>query len=521
MHSALHLPAFPLEALLRSQPVLRGQPCAVIDPAQPDDRTRAKAPLLAVNPPAARAGIHPDMSAIQALARCPELTTLDRHPDIERELASQLRELAHTLAPRVEAAASDSLLLDVATLPAARSDPSGWLNTTLDALASLGIPVQAALADNPQLAHLASLADETSARLDFEGPEPVITPSASSQPVAPDQLHPLPLSLLVHFGLEAEHLGLFRQLGLQTLGDFARLPAQALGERFGSSVRRLHELLHDQIRHPITHHEKPEKYFETIDFEYEINSSEILIFYLKRLLQAIVSKLCVQRRAAVALRLELGFGAAPAQRRMFRLPEPSSDPVLLLRPLQVHLESLQLPGPVTGLLLEVVAGLPGAAQHHLFERALRDPHRLAATLARLESILGPDSVGIPVRADSHRPDSFRMEPFNPGAAVVEAADRPGELAPPPLPLRRFRPPLTLAMATESGRGGLRRPLAVLSGPRRGRVARFRGPFPLSGHWWDPDSAWQQIEWDVELDSGHLLRLAMVPPDEWRLEGEYG
>jgi nucleotidyltransferase/DNA polymerase involved in DNA repair len=63
--------------------------------------------------PAARTGIHPGMSAVQALARCPELTTLDRQPDHERALASQLRELARTLAPRLEAAAPDSLLLDV------------------------------------------------------------------------------------------------------------------------------------------------------------------------------------------------------------------------------------------------------------------------------------------------------------------------------------------------------------------------------------------------------------------------
>jgi len=501
--------------------VLREQPCAVIDPAQPDDRARAKAPLLAINPAAARAGIHPGMSAVQALARCPELTTLNRHPASEREFASQLRELAHTLAPRVEAAAPDSLLLDVATLPAARRHPIDWLNATLEALASLGAPVHAALAGNPQLARLASLADETSARLHFEGPEPAITPSAALQPIAPDQLHPLPLSLLVHFELEAEHLGLFQQLGLHTLGDFARLPAQALGERFGASVRRLHELLHDQTRQPITHHAKPEQCLELIDFEHEINSSEVLIFYLKRLLKTIVPKLCFQHRAAVALRLELDFADASAHRRILRLPEPTSDPELLLRPLQVHLESLQLPGPVTGLLVEAVAGLPGTAQHHLFERALRDPHRLATTLARLESILGPDAVGIPVRVDSYRPDSFRMEPFNPGGAAVELVECPGDLAPPPLPLRRFRPPLTLAMATEPGRGGLQRPLAVLSGPLRGRVARFRGPFPLSGHWWDPEAAWQQAEWDVELDSGHLLRLALTPPDEWRLEGEYG
>ena len=86
------------------------------------------------------------------------------------------------------------------------------------------------------------------------------------------------------------------------------------------------------------------------------------------------------------------------------------------------------------------------------------------------------------------------------------------------PLRRFRPPLVIAVAADSGT--LPRPLALLTGPRRGTVVHHRGPFLSSGNWWDNTTAWQQAEWDLELTSGHLVRIAFHPPDHWQLEGGY-
>jgi hypothetical protein len=65
-----------------------------------------------------------------------------------------------------------------------------------------------------------------------------------------------------------------------------------------------------------------------------------------------------------------------------------------------------------------------------------------------------------------------------------------------------------------------RPLALLSGPVRGEIAGFRGPFRHSGDWWDPERAWQRLEWDVMLVDRQLVRLAFVPPDRWELEGVY-
>lgn len=70
-------------------------------------------------------------------------------------------------------------------------------------------------------------------------------------------------------------------------------------------------------------------------------------------------------------------------------------------------------------------------------------------------------------------------------------------------------------------GGLdQRPQALLTGPYAGPIRRCHGPFPMSGDWWCPRGAWRRIEWDVEMESQHLLRLASLPPDRWLVEGSY-
>ena len=69
MFSTLHLPALPLEALLRFRPELRLVPCAVVDHLVHDSRTTT--PLLALNQLAANYHLTPGISATQALIRCP------------------------------------------------------------------------------------------------------------------------------------------------------------------------------------------------------------------------------------------------------------------------------------------------------------------------------------------------------------------------------------------------------------------------------------------------------------------
>lgn len=91
--------------------------------------------------------------------------------------------------------------------------------------------------------------------------------------------------------------------------------------------------------------------------------------------------------------------------------------------------------------------------------------------------------------------------------------------PVPSPLHRFRPPRPVSVAFETIRS-IAIPKAILTGTHTGEIQNTRGPFPLSGDWWEPDKYWHHLEWDIELANHQLLRLTQLPPDVWQLEGIY-
>ena len=82
-------------------------------------------------------------------------------------------------------------------------------------------------------------------------------------------------------------------------------------------------------------------------------------------------------------------------------------------------------------------------------------------------------------------------------------------------LRRYRPPRDLRVQT-----GLEGPVWIEGGGLRGEVVARRGPWRLSGHWWDLARAWDREEWDVELASGGIYRLARLGDGSWVADGMY-
>src|SRR5207245_11435857 len=137
---------------------------------------------------------------------------------------------------------------------------------------------------------------------------------------------------------------------------------------------------------------------------------------------------------------------------------------------------------------------------------------LAALLARLVRLVGPDNVGSPAVDDSHRPDAITLDPFSPPDSVVNDADATTER---PLALRRLRPPPVVTVAIDD-----ERPARVTRGATAARVVTCAGPWRISGEWWDT-RGWARDEWDLLLDDGTLCRLAHDHvTNHWLLDGTY-
>jgi protein ImuB len=485
MFSCLHLPGFAVEAVLVRAPAWRAFPCAIVaDSARSDD---PKAPLLAVNREAAAHGLCSGESVIRAQLRCPSLRLISRDREAEADLGLELLGIAESLSPDFEVIGADTLILDMVGCRFPRS----WQPT---------LPLRLSLAETPDLAHFAALS-----------PLPF-----SVEPVRPEDFDPLPLGLLrrLEFGVWEKLIALLDLWGLRTLGGLRRLPRQELAERAGPDALRLHDILNARHTRLLKLHRPMESFDQIVHFDHSIDSMEALVFQSHRILQTLCSRLQALHLAAARIGLKLWLESHDPVIRQIHLPEPRVDPAALLAPLHTLLETLQVSSAVTALELTLEPVRPAAAQREWLGRQLSQPDRWPDTLARLEALLGHGRVGIPQPAPGHRPDDFEVRPLS--LPPVFVADCPPDCD---LPLRRFRPPLEVAVAS-TGRGLAIRPLALLTGPHAGGIRRAHGPFALSGDWWSPEAVWQRLEWDIEMENRCLLRLARPTPGRWFLDGCY-
>lgn len=489
MFAAFHIAGMPAIAALLARSDWRELPCAVLREAT--DKEDGKIPLFAVNDAARDTGIAAGWPLGRALVRCPGLKILPRDPAAESALLAALTDFADRFSADVEITTTDTVLLDLAGTRRRGFDG-------LETLPDSEVEVSHALAETPDLAHFAVLEPRTRGRV-----------------VSLEEIGALPLGVLAHLAGASAVLPMLELLGLKTLADYARLPRQELAERFGPAAGHWHDVITGRHRRLLKLHRPPESLAQAIDFDDPVTSSEALVFVFNRLLHALSARLAARHLAASALAVQLHLEAGELFREI-RLPEPLSAPAALLKPLQTFAASLVLDSPVTGLQLDATAAIPLARQSDWTRRQLARPERWADTLARLEGLLGKDRVGIPLPLPGERPDAFELRPAIVGFAPVMDALPPRSS----LPLRRFRPPLAVAVAFEAGEDKFPRPLALLSGPHCGEILERRGPFPTSGESWNPDAAWSRLEWDIRLATPPLLRLVHQRGDRWQLDGVY-
>jgi impB/mucB/samB family protein len=347
-----------------------------------------------------------------------------------------------------------------------------------------------------------------------------------------------------------EIFAILHKWGIHTVGQLAALDKEQLGERLGPEAIRMWERANGQSSRLLKLVSPPESFEESFEFEREIETAEPLLFMLRRFLEQLAVRLAATYLVAKELTLRITFANLRQVRyetdssegrnepavagkqiyeRVFKIPQPTNDVDVLFRMLQTHLENFRSEHPIVAVALSAEPIKPAGEQFGLFEATLRNPHQLSETLARLTALLGGDRIGTPVLEETHRPDAFRIQPFS--WHLNSASDNGGQssatpgskrerrkLSGSPLQilcgaLRRFRLAVSTAVLQDEDKPG-----HVRSAEVSGKIIAQRGPYLLSGNWWD-EKSWSRAEWDLQLQNGELVR-AHERDGVWKLDGIY-
>jgi protein ImuB len=522
--AVIHIPDFSLQSLLRADPRLHTRAVVLLD----DSGTKGR--ISQMTPAARAAGVTEGMSPTQAMARSAGLVVKARSLILEKTAGEIMLQCAYAVSPSIEATAPGVCTLDLDRLKSPIDEAFG--RVILELLTPFDLRAQIGIADTPDLAFQAAR-------------------SASPIRMVHERQQFLASVPLESLEPPAAMLGVLRNWGLRTLGDFIRLGREPIAERLGAEGLEWFERASARSIRPLRLILPPESYEEAIEFEHEIESLEPLLFLVRRFLDQICRRLELSGSVVEQINLRLDLASGDSYQQPFRIPSPTGQADILFRVVHTHLENLTLAHPIVALWINAKPCHPKHHQFGLFETSLRDPNHFYETVARLNALLGPGRVGTPVARETHQPDAFDMEAvrFSDAPTKAEAEKR---LPPAGLILRRLRPavpvlvelrnqrPVLLAVAPhaipdaqaslipagEAERRHVRSPSSTVALLRRiglrphgsTRIETAQGPWRSSGNWWDKQR-WERDEWDVQTQDGLLYRLSRQNSN-WFVEGVY-
>jgi protein ImuB len=473
LFASVFIPDFPLQALFARKPELRTEAVALID---------GKPPLLkvmAVNEKARKAGV--EVGLMKAQAEMAGANVILRSPEFERLAHASLVACAHNFSPRVQDKAADLVVVDIEGLRSLFGSPEQVANRIRASVLEERLRVNVGVASNPDSATIAA-----------RGFHAVVIVREAKQ------IGSLPLTLL---GPSSELLETMTLWGITTLGELAALDAGALSQRVGQEGVLLQKLARGQQVNPFVADDKELEFAERTDLEYSIELLDPLSFVISSLLERICANLEEHSLATNELDYELALDPPRVagvelgdqelfHRRTIKMPNPTTDRKLLLRLVQLDLQSHPPTAPVMSVSLRVHAVRPRYVQQGLFAPQTPDPDKLELTTARLSNLLGENEVGSPELLDSHRPRAFVMGKFEP--AKVSDSQSPSRVPSPKIALRLFEPARRASIRIRSDV-----PLQLSFDGKHGDVIKHSPPWLSSGEWWT-EADWNRKEWDVQL-----------------------
>jgi protein ImuB len=410
----------------------------------------------------------------------------------------------------------------------------------IDAVACLGVACQVGVADGLFAAQLA-------ARTPWPGQAVIVAPGTT-----PAFLTPYPIGSLG----QPELADLLPRLGLQTLGEFATLPAAEAASRFGSAGALAYQLAHGLDPRPLIPRPPTVDLSASVVFDPPAEQAEAVVFAAKALAERMHADLAARGLACVRVQVQVICADGQETTRWWRHDGLLSSLAVAER-VRWQLASWRAAQDAGGRDADgrsatASYGVPGGGeiqdggitllrlipdqlvratgrQLALWgETAVDD--RVARAALRVQAMLGHGSVTRPLLAGGRSPaGQVTLVPFGDAASPRFAASRPwpGRL-PAPAPATVYPVPRSARVNDESGAAVTVTGRALISAPPAWlsaggepwlAITSWAGPWPVTERWWRSTGSNRQARFQLVAEDGSAW-LAVVQDGQWLIEASY-
>lgn len=485
--------------------------------------------VIACSSAARAVGVRRGLRRREAAARCPQLHVTTADADRDARYFEAVIAAVDDLVPRAEVLRPGLLVLPVRGAARYFGSEATAAERLIDAVAASGAECQAGVADRLSTAVFAARAGR------------VVEPGGDARFLSVLSIRQLATEPSLSGPGREELTDLLWRMGIRTIGQFAALLRSDVASRFGADGVTAHRLARGEPERPPSGREPPAELEAVLDCDPPIDRVDAAAFAGRSLAAALHQKLMAAGVGCTRLAIHAVTAGGEERHRVWRCAEPLTEDATADRvrwQLDGWLSSRRAQdrptSPITLLRLKAVEVVSAEALQLPLWGGLGEEDRLRArrALVRVQGLLGPEAVRVPVRSGGRGPaERITLIPL--GDEPVPRADPalpwPGRL-PEPSPTVLLDEPVEMLDAQGNpirvtSRGLFSaEPTRLVAHGREERLCWWAGPWPVDERWWDDRSGAGQgsgrtARAQILLESERALLLC-YRRRRWYLEGSY-
>ncbi|HYB35722.1 MAG TPA: DNA polymerase Y family protein [Mycobacterium sp.] len=487
--------------------------------------------VIACSSAARSAGVLRGLRRREAAARCPQLHVATADTDRDARLFEGVIAAVDDLVPRAEVLRPGLLVLPVHGVARVFGSEQQAAERLIDAVAATGAECQVGIADQLSTAVFAARAGR------------VVEPGADARFLSALSIRQLATEPSLSGPGREDLADLLWRMGIRTIGQFAALSRTDVASRFGADAVAAHRFARGEPERAPSGRELTPELDAVLHCDPPIDRVDAAAFAGRSLAGTLHQTLMAAGVGCTRLAIHAVTANGEELNRVWRCAEPLTEDATADR------VRWQLDGwlhnrtaadcptaPVTLLRLQAVEVVSAGALQLPLWGGLGEEDRLRArrALVRVQGLLGPDAVQVPVLSGGRGPaERITLTPL--GDELVPQADPsqpwPGQL-PEPSPTVLLDDPVELIDAhgnpiRVTSRGLFSAdPARLAAHGRDDRLRWWAGPWPVDERWWDPDRAkGRTARAQVMLEGGRTSNpgpalLLCYRQRRWYLEGIY-